>query len=306
MRRSRPASALLVAARAVQGLGAAILVPCSLILLSHAFPAPADRSRAVGLWAAGASVALSGGPLVGGALIAALGWRAIFFINVPIGILGIWLTLRFARETPRAPDRGVDVPGQSAAVLALATLAAATIAGGQGGWGRPGVIAGYAVAAVAFAAFLLWEARSARPMLPLGLFRDRTFSAAAAIGLLLNIAFYGLIFVLSLFFQRDQGRSALATGLAFAPMTRRRDGDERRGGPARAARRAAARDPRRRRARRRGVRAAARRRPVDAVLGDGAAAHDARRGRRADRAADDRRSCWAASTARSRGSRRGR
>jgi len=214
-----PGLGVLVGARAVQGLGAAILVPCSLILLSHAFPAPADRSRAVGLWAAGASVALSGGPLVGGALIAALGWRAIFFINVPIGILGIWLTLRFARETPRAPDRGVDVPGQSGAVLALATLAAATIAGGQGGWGRPGVIAGYAVAAVAFAAFLLWEARSARPMLPLGLFRDRTFSAAAAIGLLLNIAFYGLIFVLSLFFQRDQGRSALATGLAFAPMT---------------------------------------------------------------------------------------
>jgi len=214
-----PGLGVLVAARAVQGLGAAILVPCSLILLSHAFPAPADRSRAVGLWAAGASVALSGGPLVGGALIAALGWRAIFFINVPIGILGIWLTLRFARETPRAPDRGVDVPGQSAAVLALATLAAATIAGGQGGWGRPGVIAGYAVVAVAFAAFLTWEARSARPMLPLGLFRDRTFSSAAAIGLLLNIAFYGLIFVLSLFFQRDQGRSALATGLAFAPMT---------------------------------------------------------------------------------------
>ena len=214
-----PGLGVLVGARAVQGLGAAILVPCSLILLSHAFPAPADRSRAVGLWAAGASVALSGGPLVGGALIAALGWRAIFFINVPIGILGMWLTLRFARETPRAPDRGVDVPGQSAAVLALATLAAATIAGGQGGWGRPGVIAGYAVEAVAFAAFLIWEARSARPMLPLGLFRDRTFSSAAAIGLLLNIAFYGLIFVLSLFFQRDQGRSALATGLAFAPMT---------------------------------------------------------------------------------------
>ena len=160
-----PGLGVLVAARAVQGLGAAILVPCSLILLSHAFPAPADRSRAVGLWAAGASVALSGGPLVGGALIAALGWRAIFFINVPIGILGMWLTLRFARETPRAPDRGVDVPGQSAAVLALATLA-----GGQGGWDRPGVIAGYAVEAVAFAAFLIWEARSARPMLPLGLF----------------------------------------------------------------------------------------------------------------------------------------
>jgi len=214
-----PSLGVLIGARAVQGVGAAILVPCSLILLNHAFPEADARARAVGLWAAGASVALSGGPLVGGVLIAALGWRAIFFINLPLGAAGIWLALRAARETPRAEDRGVDLPGQTAAVVTLAALAAATIAGGRSGWPEPGVLAGYALAVVAFAAFLLTEARTRRPMLPLGLFRDRTFSAAAAIGLVLNIAFYGLIFVLSLFFQRDQGLSALETGLAFAPMT---------------------------------------------------------------------------------------
>jgi DHA2 family methylenomycin A resistance protein-like MFS transporter len=214
-----PSLGVLIGARAVQGVGAAILVPCSLILLNHAFPDADARARAVGLWAAGASVALSGGPLVGGVLIATLGWRAIFFINLPLGAAGIWLTLRAARETPRAEDRGIDLAGQAAAVVALATLAAATIAGGRSGWAEPGILAGYAVAVVAFAAFLRTEARTARPMLPLGLFRDRTFSAAAAIGLVLNIAFYGLIFVLSLFFQRDQGLSALETGLAFAPMT---------------------------------------------------------------------------------------
>jgi MFS transporter, DHA2 family, methylenomycin A resistance protein len=205
-----PSLGLLIGARAVQGIGAAVLVPCSLILLNHAYEDPQARGRAVGLWAAGASIGLSGGPLVGGALIATLGWRAIFFINVPIGIFGIWLTLRAAQETSRSPEHGVDVPGQVAAVIALATLAAATI---------EGFPPGFAVAAVALVAFLRIEARSAQPMLPLGLFRRRTFSAAAATGLVLNVAFYGLIFVLSLFFQRGQGRSPLETGLAFAPMT---------------------------------------------------------------------------------------
>ncbi|HEY6892251.1 MAG TPA: MFS transporter, partial [Solirubrobacter sp.] len=213
-----PTIGALIAARAIQGLGAAVLVPCSLILLSHAFEDPHARARAIGWWAAGASVALSGGPLVGGVLIEAVGWRAVFFINVPIGLFAIWLTRRHAQETPRTPS-GIGLPGQAAAVLALATLAAATIEGGRTGWTKPAVLIPYALAALALAAFLLTEARTSRPMLPLGLFRDRRFGAAAAIGLLLNVAVYGLIFVLSLFFQRAQGRNALETGLAFAPMT---------------------------------------------------------------------------------------
>src|SRR5690349_4843890 len=214
-----PGLGAVIGARAVQGVGAAVLVPCSLILLTHAYQAPHDRARAVGFWAAGASVALSAGPLVGGALIATLGWRAIFFINVPIGLLGIQLTLRYARETPPAPGRRLDLPGQAAAVVALAVLAAATIEGGRTGWTQPAVLAGYAVALIAVCAFVAIEARSAARMLPLGFFRSRTFSAASAMGLLLNIAVYGLIFVLSLYFQRAQGRSPLETGLAFAPMT---------------------------------------------------------------------------------------
>jgi len=214
-----PSLGALIAARAVQGVGAAVLVPCSLILLTHAYQAPHERARAVGFWAAGASVALSAGPLVGGALIATLGWRAIFFINVPIGLLGVRLALRYARETPPAPGHRLDLPGQAAAVVALAVLAAATIEGGRTGWTQPAVLAGYAVALIAACAFVAIEARSAAPMLPLGFFRSRTFSAASAMGLLLNIAVYGLIFVLSLYFQRAQGRSPLETGLAFAPMT---------------------------------------------------------------------------------------
>src|SRR4051795_6712257 len=214
-----PSLGALIAARAVQGVGAAVLVPCSLILLHHAYREPHERARAVGFWAAGASVALSAGPLVGGALIATLGWRAIFFINVPVGLLGIRLALRHARETPPAPGHRLDLLGQAAAILALGALAAALVEGGRAGWTEPAVLAGYAVALAALGAFVAIEARSAAPMLPLGFFRSRTFSAASAMGLLLNIAVYGLIFVLSLYFQRAQGRSALATGLAFAPMT---------------------------------------------------------------------------------------
>ena len=109
----------LIAARAVQGLGAAILVPNSLALLSHAYGDDKSRGRAVGIWAAGASLTLTAGPLVGGSLIALAGWRWIFFVNLPIGLLGLWLTWRFASETTRAPQREVDLPGQVAAIAAL-------------------------------------------------------------------------------------------------------------------------------------------------------------------------------------------
>jgi DHA2 family methylenomycin A resistance protein-like MFS transporter len=214
-----PDLGVLIAARAVQGVGAAVLVPCSLTLLNHAFPDAGERARAVGLWAAGASAALSAGPLLGGVLTATLGWRAIFFINAPIGLAGVLVTLRWAGETSRTAGRGIDLPGQVAAVVALSALAGAVIEGGQRGLADPLVLAAFAVAVLAGAAFWVIEARSSRPMLPLRLFRAPSFGAASAIGLLVNIAFYGLLFVLSLFFQRAQHHSALVTGLAFAPMT---------------------------------------------------------------------------------------
>jgi DHA2 family methylenomycin A resistance protein-like MFS transporter len=209
----------LLAARAVQGVGAAVLIPGSLTLLNHAYPDARDRAAAVGLWAAGASVALSAGPLLGGVLTAALGWRSIFFINAPLGVLGIALTIRYATETSRTPGRSIDLPGQLLAAVGLLALAGATVEGGRRGFGDAVVLAGFGLAAVAVAAFVRIEARQRYPMLPLALFRSRTFSAASAVGLLINIAFYGLIFVLSLYFQTTRGLSVLQTGLAFGPTT---------------------------------------------------------------------------------------
>jgi len=213
-----PSAAILIAARGVQGLGAAILVPNSLALLSHAYTDEKIRGRAVGVWAAGASLALTAGPLVGGGLIALIGWRLIFFVNLPIGLAGLGLTWRYAGETTRSPQREVDLAGQIAAIAALGCLAGAIIEAGVVGWTDPFVVAGFVAAALLAFVFVLQERRAAQPMLPLKLFRHRMFALTALVGLLVNVAFYGLIFVFSLYFQRVNGWSPFLTGLAFLPM----------------------------------------------------------------------------------------
>ncbi|HEY1605852.1 MAG TPA: MFS transporter [Allosphingosinicella sp.] len=209
----------LIAARAIQGLGAAVLVPNSLALLNHAYADGDARGRAVAAWAAGASIALTIGPLVGGSLIEAFGWRSIFLVNLPIGALGLWLTWRYAKDTAINPSRELDLPGQIAAVLMLGALAAALIEGGSLGWADAWVMASFAAGVGLFVAFAVIELRTAQPMLPPALFSSPIFTAATAAGLLVNITFYGLIFVFSLYFQRVQHLSALWTGLTFVPMT---------------------------------------------------------------------------------------
>jgi MFS transporter, DHA2 family, methylenomycin A resistance protein len=214
-----PSIGALIAARAVQGIGAAALGACSLALLNHTYPESADRARAIGVWTAGGAAALAAGPLLGGLLIAAVGWRSIFFINLPLGAIGYWLTARYATETAPAPGRGADLLGQITAVVALFSLAAATIQAGSAGFEAPVVLGGYALAVVAGTAFVITERERAQPMLPLWLFRSRAFSAAICAGLLINVVFYGLIFAFSLFLQRYEGFSPLSAGLAFLPVT---------------------------------------------------------------------------------------
>jgi MFS transporter, DHA2 family, methylenomycin A resistance protein len=213
-----PNATLLIAARGVQGLGAAILVPNSLALLSHTYADEKRRGRAVGIWAAGASLALTAGPLVGGGLIALIGWRSIFLVNLPIGLAGLWLTWTYASDTPRSSQREIDLPGQIAAIAALGCLAGALIEGGSLGWSHPAVIAGFVVSAILAVLFVFQERRASQPMLPLSLFGHRAFALTSLVGLLVNIAFYGLIFVFSLYFQHVNGMSPLMTGLAFVPM----------------------------------------------------------------------------------------
>ncbi|MFM9367153.1 MFS transporter [Streptomyces sp. Da 82-17] len=206
-----PGLGWLIAARVVQGVAAAVILPASLSLVRQAYPDAARRARAVSLWAAGGSVALALGPVAGGALTTAWDWRGIFFVNLPLGAV----TLALLARAPRAERRPapLDVPGQAAAVVALTALTFAVIEGGAAG-----AVAG-AVAVVAGALFLRIEARQPHPVVPLGLFRERTVAVAVAAGIACSIAFYGLIFVFSLFLQQVQGRSALQAGLVFLPMT---------------------------------------------------------------------------------------
>ncbi|HXC35908.1 MAG TPA: MFS transporter [Candidatus Acidoferrales bacterium] len=214
-----PTLPILIFARAVQGTGAAILVPNSLALLNHAYDDSGERARAVAFWASGASFTLTLGPLVGGFLIKLFGWRSIFLVNLPLGLLGLWLTIRYAKETPGNAVRQIDLPGQIIAVLALGGLAWSLICGGQVGWSHPQVLFGFALAVALTAAFIAIEYYSDHPMLPLTLFKNRTFRSSTITGVLVNVAFYGLIFVFSLYFQRVHRLSPLWTGLAFVPMT---------------------------------------------------------------------------------------
>jgi len=206
----------LIAGRIVQGVGAALCVPASLALLSASFPEAASRARAVSIWAGVGGLALAAGPVVGGILVDRFGWPSIFFLNLPLGIL---LTLSYAPSGLNTPNRGLDLAGQVLAILALGGLTLGFVESGALGWTHPRVLSGFACFLVAGALFLLAEARGADPMLPLSLFRSSVVSASCIVGLITNFAYYGLMFVLSLFFQATKGYSPLMTGLAFLPMT---------------------------------------------------------------------------------------
>jgi DHA2 family methylenomycin A resistance protein-like MFS transporter len=160
---------------------------------------------------------MAAGPVAGGLLTSAADWRAIFFVNLPVGVA----TLVLLARAPRSPRRTapLDPAGQVTAVAGLAALAFGVIEGGASGFGRPAVVTSLALAVAAFAAFALAESRVAHPMVPLSLFRSRVVTACVAIGFTINAAFYGVAFVLSLYFQRILGEPAITAGLMFLPMT---------------------------------------------------------------------------------------
>jgi MFS transporter, DHA2 family, methylenomycin A resistance protein len=214
-----PSLGVLIAARAVQGLGASALLPCSLSLLVHQFPDPRARARALGVWGGMGSAGVALGPVLGGALVAAAGWRSIFLVNVPVCLLTAVLLRRYAGESPRNPGRRTDVPGLLLGVLTLAGLTAAFITAGQRGWLAPLPAALLGGGLIAGGALILAERRHPSPMLPLRLFRSRDLSGGTAVGLLFNLVIYGSLLCLSLFLQQTRHESVLATGLLLLPMS---------------------------------------------------------------------------------------
>ncbi len=211
-----PALGVLVAARLVQGAGAAVVLPSSLALLREAFPDQARRAGAVSIWAVGGAVGGAAGPVFGGVLTL-VSWRLIFFVNLPVGVAALVLLARAGRSARRPVP--FDWAGQAAAVLGLGALTYGLIEGGATGFGTSRVLAALAVGAAALGVFLMVETRVTHPMLPLGLFGSRAVAVPVAVGFTLNVGFYGMVFLLSLYLQQQRGLSALATGLAFVPMT---------------------------------------------------------------------------------------
>ncbi|WP_260434871.1 MFS transporter [Burkholderia sp. Bp8992] len=213
-----PTLPTLAAARALQGVGSAMLVPCSLALINRAFPAPAARASAISLWMGCGGIAMASGPLIGGLLIDLFGWRSLFFVNLPFGLAGIWLGRTVARAAADT-SRQFDWAGQATAIVAISALIGTLIEGPSLGWRSAPIVGGAVTSVVAWIAFIAIEARRREPMLPLAFFRNRLFAGSTFVSMASAFVFYGLLFVLSLFYRQVRGASPLDTGLAFLPMT---------------------------------------------------------------------------------------
>jgi MFS transporter, DHA2 family, methylenomycin A resistance protein len=214
-----PSVAVLVAGRAVQGVGAAAILPTSLAIINRAFAGSEERTKAIGFWAALGSLALVAGPLVGGVLVDWIDWRAIFWLNLPLVAISLALTLALVEESSDPKERSIDVRGQVFAVGGLAGLVFFLIEGGRLGWRVPPVITALVVAVLSAVVFIRTELRRRDPMLQLGYFQNQTFSAANAGSGLMNLGTLGALFAFSIYLQQDKGESPIEAGLHILPWT---------------------------------------------------------------------------------------
>ena len=212
-----PSTGALIAARAVQGLGAGIIAPLSLTILSDAVPAE-RRGLALGVWSGVSGLGVALGPLVGGAVIEGISWQWIFWLNVPVGLALAPLAARRLAES-HGPANRLDLPGLALGSTGLLGVVFGVVRGNPAGWGSLEVVAPIAAGAVLLVAFVGWELRAAAPMLPMRFFRSRQFAATNGVSLAMTFGIFGSIFLLAQFFQTVQGYSPLEAGLRTLPWT---------------------------------------------------------------------------------------
>src|SRR4051812_28225628 len=212
-----PSIGMLDTARAVQGLGAALVMPLTLTILSAAVPAE-RRGVFLGAWGGISGLAVAFGPLVGGAVVDGLSWHWVFWLNVPVGLVLLPLAAFRLQET-KGPFGSLDIPGLVLASLGLFGIVWALVRGNSLGWGSPEIVGALTVGALLVAAFVVWELRAEHPMLPMRFFRNRTFALANLASLLMSFGMFGAIFLLAQFFQTVQGYSPLGSGLRILPWT---------------------------------------------------------------------------------------
>ena len=211
-----PTTEWLIAARALQGVGGAIVTPLTLTLLSAAVSA-GRRGLALGAWSGIAGFAVAMGPLVGGAVVEGISWQWIFWINVPVGLL--LLPLATQLHESRGPDKALDLPGVALGGLGLLGIVWGLVNGNADGWTSPEIVGALLAGIALLGAFVAWELRTPQPMLPMRFFRDRAFSAANGASLFMYFGMFGSIFLLSQFFQTAQGYSPWEAGLRVLPWT---------------------------------------------------------------------------------------
>jgi EmrB/QacA subfamily drug resistance transporter len=214
-----PDAHMLIAARVAQGAGSALMNPATLSIITATFP-PRQRGMAIGIWAGTSAMALAIGPLVGGLITQHIGWSWIFFINVPVGVLGVVvarLVIEESRDTSR--EQRLDLPGLITSAVGLFALTYGLIEANNYGWTSTRILGLFALAVVALAAFVLLELRQRLPMLDLSLFKNSTFAGANATMMLVALAMFGVFFYVSLYMQNIIGYSPVQAGASFLPMT---------------------------------------------------------------------------------------
>jgi EmrB/QacA subfamily drug resistance transporter len=209
---------MLIGARVVQGIGAALMNPATLSIIAATFP-PRQRGSAIGIWAGVSALALAIGPLVGGLITEHLAWNWIFFVNVPVGVLGIGASFLLIDESRDETHERLDVPGLVTSGIGLFSFTYGLIEANNYGWTSTRILGAFAIAAMSLATFILLEKYQRAPMLPLELFRNRTYTGANSVVLLVALAMFGVFFFVSLYMQDILGYSAVQAGAAFLPMT---------------------------------------------------------------------------------------
>ncbi len=210
---------VLVAGRAIAGLGAALEVPTSLAILTVAYPDTRDRTRALGLWASCNGVAFIVGPTVGGVLVDAVGWRSIFLLIIPLCAATLALTMTSVPESKDPRGRELDLPGQALAIVGLGALSLAVIEGPRWGWASIGSLLSFAISMVAISLFLRRQAGSDGALVPLPMLRNRVFSAALGVACAMTFGMYAMLFLTPLYLQTARGGSALLAGIELLPMS---------------------------------------------------------------------------------------
>ena len=213
-----PGLGWLVAFRVLQAIGGSMLNPVALSIISNTFTDPAERARAIGIWGSVFGISLALGPILGGALIASVGWRAIFWVNIPVGLAALVLTALFVPESRASHARRADPVGQVLVITALASLTYTIIEGPDSGWASARTLGCFSLAAAALIALIRYEPRRGEPLIDLRFFRSAPFSGATAIAVCAFAALGGFLFLNTLYLQDVRGYSALHAGLYLLPM----------------------------------------------------------------------------------------